>query len=316
MDLSVVVCTYNRANSLAKCLSQLLEHNVPTEVMWEVIVVDNNSIDGTEKVVEQLASQYPIAIRYVKESQQGLNYARNRGVVSSKSKYFAFIDDDILVRPGWLGAIYTSLEKNDADSVGGRIHLDKSLKLPSWIRPDMYGFLGYKDLGEEPFQMDGIKEYPFGGNMAFNRRVVEKIGLFNPNVGRKGTGQKRGELFKGAETDYLHRLAAIGGRIFYEPNAIVFHQILPFQLKKNYFRTIHYNYGYQKAYHDQTASGRNLCGIPLFLFPQLARGIARYIFQVVCKGPNWAFRQQMTVSYFLGMVSGYFHRGRKPSLES
>lgn len=311
MDISVIICTYNRAASLTRCLSHLTGQKVPAGLEWEIIVVDNNSSDGTDKVVEQLARLHPIPIRYVKEPQQGLNYARNRGVVSCKSKYFAFIDDDILVSQGWLEAIYASLVKNDADAVGGRIHLNKSLEIPSWIRPDMYGFLGYKDLGEEPFQMDGVKEYPFGGNMAFNRRVVEKIGLFNPNVGRKGAGQKRGELFKGAETDYLHRLAAAGGRMFYEPNAIVYHQILPFQLKKRYFRTIHYNDGYQKACHDQTTYPRNLCGIPLFLFPQLARSIASYIFQLCHKGPNWAFRQQMTVAHFIGMMLDYARKRRK-----
>ena len=58
---------------------------------------------------------------------------------------------------------------------GGRIHLDPSIKLPAWIRDDeMKGFLGYQDLGDEPFRMDGTRRYPYGGNMAFHRRVVER----------------------------------------------------------------------------------------------------------------------------------------------
>jgi len=59
---------------------------------------------------------------------------------------------------------------------------------------------------------------------------------------------------QGAETDYFHRLAASGEvRIFYEPRAIVYHQVMPFQVEKKYFRTIHYNAGYQRALYDQTS---------------------------------------------------------------
>lgn len=310
MDITVIVCTYNRSASLTTCLAHLVMQKVPAELTWEVLVVDNNSTDGTDRTVKQLGKLHPIPIQYVKEGRQGLNHARNRGIVSSESKYFIFIDDDIVVTQGWLGAMHTSLIVNDADAVGGRIHLDKSLELPSWIRPDMRGFLGYMDLGEHPFQMDGLREYPFGGNMGFNRRVVEKIGFFNPHVGRKGAGQKRDELFKRAETEYFHRLAVAGGRIFYQPKGIVYHHVRASQLTRRYFKTIHYNDGYQRASHDQTVYHRNFYGIPLFLFPQLARSIVRYVFQALSKSPNWAFRQQMTIAHFLGMMLAYTHRRR------
>ena len=144
----------------------------------------------------------------------------------------------------------------------------------------MYGFLGYQDCGEAPFPMDGIDKYPFGGNMAFNRRVTNMIGFFNTELGRKGTGEKRSELFKGAETDYFHRLARAGGKIFYEPSAIVYHRIKPVQLTKHYFRTIHFNEGYQRARHDERAFVHTLLGVPYFLFPQTARSMMYYLGQL------------------------------------
>jgi GT2 family glycosyltransferase len=159
--------------------------------------------------------------------------------------------------------------------------------------------------------MDGIRNYPYGGNMAFNRRVVDRIGFFNPNVGRKGTGKKRSELFKGAETEYCHRLAKAGGRFFYEPDAIVQHRVLPSQLRKSYFRTIHFNAGCQYGIFDSTRYHRNFFGIPLFLFPQTARAIGRYFHQLVRRGTDYAFRQEMTVCHFCGLISGYVSRHRK-----
>lgn len=311
MDITVIVCTYNRAGNLPVCLGRLAEQQGVDGLQWEVLVVDNNSTDATRATVAELARTLPIRIRYSFEPQQGLNYARNRGAQESLGRYFGYIDDDIQTSPRWLAALHNALSCNDADAVGGRIHLDPAIRLPKWIQPEMYGFLGYQDFGEEPFQMDGVSRYPFGGNMFFHRRVIDRIGLFNPQLGRRGSGRKRGELFKGAETDYFHRLAAHGGaRIFYEPGAIVYHQIQPFQLTKRYFRTIHYNAGFQKALHDDREFGRTLMGVPLFLFPQLARNAATYVRKVLTEGPDLAFRQQMTVGNFVGTVLGYARRNR------
>lgn len=314
MDISVIVCTYNRAANLPVCLERLAQQQGAERLAWEVLVVDNNSSDDSRRVIEQMAQRLPITIRYTFEPQQGLNYARNRGAVESQGRYFGYIDDDIQTSSRWLAALHDALTRWDADAVGGRIHLDPTVVLPKWIQPEMYGFLGYQDFGEEPFQMDGIRQYPFGGNMFFHRRVIERIGLFNPLLGRKGAGRKRGELFKGAETDYFHRLAAAGNaRIFYEPRAVVYHQVQPFQITKKYFRTIHFNAGFQKALHDEREFARALFGVPLFMFPQLARNASAYLGQVFSRGPDVAFRQQMTVGHFVGAMLGYARRARERS---
>ena len=308
MDFSVIVCTYNRSRNLPDCLSKLAHQEGVQGLDWEVLVVDNNSSDDTPQRVQMLSSELPIKIRYVREPLQGLNYARNLGVMSSHGRYFTFVDDDIHVSPRWLVSLYEAFRQTDADAVGGRIHLDPSIKLPPWIATgsETLGFLGYQDYGDQPFRMDGRRKYPFGGNMSFNRRVVDKIGLFNPKLGRKGEGRKRGELFKGAETDYFHRLAATGdARIFYEPSAIVYHRVLPHQLEQRYFLTIHYNAGFQKALFDEHRFGRRLLGVPLFLYPQFARAVGKYLALLLIRGPNYAFRQLMTVGHFLGTMAGY-----------
>jgi glucosyl-dolichyl phosphate glucuronosyltransferase len=308
VDFTVIVCTYNRSGNLPICLSRLANQLGAQAIDWEVLVVDNNSNDETPQTVQKLSLNLPLKIRYVREPMQGLNHARNRGITASQGRYFAFVDDDILVSPNWLASLHRTLTQTDADAVGGRIHLDPSIRLPPWITsaPETLGFLGYQDYGDRQFRMDGDRQYPFGGNMAFDRRVVHKVGLFNPKLGRKGEGRKRDELFKGAETDYFHRLAASGdARIFYEPDAIVYHRVLPHQLEQRYFLTIHFNAGFQKALFDERPFGRRLLGIPLFLYPQLARAVGKYLAQLVSRGPNFAFRQLMTIGHFLGAMAGY-----------
>lgn len=306
MDFSIIICTYNRAGNLRRCLEPFVSQQEAEDLEWEILVVDNNSSDDTRAVVEALQAELPLRIRYVFEPEQGLNYARNRGVDESQGRCFAFVDDDILVSERWLCSIYKTFVDNDADAVGSCIHLDESIHLPKWINRDMYGFLGYQDYGDTPFQMDGFSQYPFGGNMSFNRRVVERIGYFNPKLGRKGSGRKVSELFKGAETDYFHRLAEAGGRIFYTPDAVVYHRILPFQLQKRYFRTIHFTAGYQRAYYDGNSHPRTLLGVPWFMYRHFLAQIGKYLRELVARGPDAAFRQQMNIGYDAGMLLGYF----------
>ena len=137
MDFSVIVCTYNRAENLPSCLGKLaLQEGLPG-IAWEVVVVDNNSTDGTKGTVEELARALPISVRYVFEREQGLNHARNRGVAESTGTYFSFVDDDIAVSPRWLASLYRALTENDADAVGSCIHLDERVRLPRWIAPEM-----------------------------------------------------------------------------------------------------------------------------------------------------------------------------------
>lgn len=310
MDFSVIVCTYNRAGNLPRCLGALARQQGVEALDWEVLVVDNNSTDDTAGRVQALQRQLPISIRYAHEPQQGLNYARNTGVRESAGSHFSFVDDDIEVSPCWLQSLYRSFVANDADAVGGRIHLDPAVVLPGWIRDDeTKGFLGFQDFGDAPFRMDGRRRYPYGGNMAFHRRVVDRIGYFNPLLGRKGEGRKRAELFKGAETDYFHRLADSGeARIFYEPDAIVYHQVQPFQLQKKYFRTIHFNAGFQRAFFSGRPYERTIAGVPRYMYRKLAVDVGKYLGQLLRHGADAAFRQQMTVGHTLGTMLGYYRR--------
>jgi len=314
MDFTVIICTYNRCGNLPMCIDALSAQNDANEFEWEVLIVDNNSSDKTKEAVHRLAEKSSINIRYAFEPEQGLNYARNRGIEESDSRYFAYIDDDITVSPDWLHSLYTTLVDNNADAAGGRIHLDPDISLPAWIssNPEMYGFLGHQDFGDEAIRLDGINRYPFGGNMAFERRVPERIGYFNTQVGRKGEGRKKGELFKGAETDYFHRLNAAGdARIYYSPNAIVYHHILAHQLEKQYFLTIHRNAGYQKAFHDTGEYGRLFMGVPLFIFPQTLRAAINYIVETIKSGSDTSFRKRMTLAHFMGTISGYMKSNNK-----
>jgi glycosyltransferase involved in cell wall biosynthesis len=96
MILSVVICTYNRAELLERALNSLLNSPREASESWELLVIDNNSTDMTKEVVSSYEA------RYILEPNQGIAYARNRGYMEAKGTYVAYIDDDAYVDSGWL----------------------------------------------------------------------------------------------------------------------------------------------------------------------------------------------------------------------
>ncbi len=311
MDLSVIICTFNRSYNLRRCFEGLARQRDADQMAWEVVLVDNNSKDETARVAARLAGTLPIPMRYVFEGEQGLSAARNRGVRESLGRYLLFIDDDILVTPRWLRSAWDAFQASKADAVGGRIHLDPSVRLPEWIDEEMQGFLGHQDYGNHPCVLDGVHRYPFGGNMGVSRKAFFRVGGFDPAYGRKGEGKTRRELFKGMETHFFKRLALSGGTIVYEPAMLVYHRVEPHQLRRRYFRRIHFNAGYQKGFLDGLPAGRTVAGVPLYLLPQTARAMIKYIDQVARRGFSRAIRQEMNVGYFLGTLWGCFQRQLK-----
>lgn len=308
MDISIIICTYNRSENLKDCFDCLASQEITDNFSWEVVLVDNNSSDDTKQFVGDYAKQCGFTLRYSFESKQGLSHARNHGINDSNGDILIFIDDDIRVCVNWLQSIYTTFKAHQCDAVGGRIHIESPAKLPKWIKPDMYGFLGYQDFGSDPHPMDGYIESPFGGNMAIRRSAFDKIGLFDTELGRKGTGLKKEELFKGEETDLFHRLADAGGKLYYQPDALVLHKILAHQLKPGFFLTLHNNAGILQASKDQNEYRRTFAGIPLFIFPQFVQSIGKYLQLLFTKGLYSSFRQLMNVAYFWGMMCGFYKK--------
>lgn len=305
MDFSVILCTYNRAANLPACIDHLNAQQGIDDIDWEVVVVDNNSTDDTADTVARLIEQSPLHMRYLFEPTQGLSSARNCGIRGSMGRHVIFIDDDIHAAPGWLRAYADAFAAHDCDAVGGRILVASPLPLPKWIQPEMMGFLGQFDHGDQPLPLDGRRQHPFGGNMAFHRRAIERVGDFDPELGRKGEGKSPDELFKGEETEYFRLFSETGGKVWYAPGAVVTHHILPYQLKRRFFLTIHYNEGVQSVAFEKPYRGPTLLGAPRFVYPQALRALLRYLGETLVKGPNGSMRQMMTAAYFFGRLRAF-----------
>jgi len=207
-DISVIVCTRNRAKSLGKCFEALLALKLEG-IALELIVVDNGSSDDTKSVISELQNRALFPVRYIHEPKTGLSHARNSGLNQSSADVILFTDDDCYVAPDWVQAAAGIFRTGEPKLVGGRIELFNKKHLPITIKTDM--------VGEQLASTASIFGFIHGANFGFTRAVVNAIGLFDVRLGA-GTKLKAAE-----DTDFVYRAFVAGIPVFYDPSMAVSH---------------------------------------------------------------------------------------------
>jgi glucosyl-dolichyl phosphate glucuronosyltransferase len=239
MHVSVILCTFNRCDCLGPVLDDLAAQVMPAGTEWEVLVVNNHSTDSTGEVVARAIEQHPGRFRYVVENQQGKSFALNRGIAETESEILAFVDDDVRVEPNWLAELTAPLAGGEWAGVGGRVIPLWSCPQPKWLvmtgpNSPSSVLVSYEQ-GEEPHET--IRP-PAGANMAFRRDVFVKLGGFRTDLGPAPKSRILGE-----DSEISYRVMNSGGRLLYQPAAIVHHPVTPGRLKKEYFLNWYFSCG-------------------------------------------------------------------------
>lgn len=300
MDASIVVCTYNRAESLKDTLAALARLEATPSRTWEVVVVDNNSRDHTKQVVQAAQQHWP-RLRYVFESAQGLSHARNRGIAEAAGEVILFTDDDVLPEPDWLETTLAGLEKYGADACGGYIAPIWEAPPPAWLTDRFYGFLAVRTERADDYPIESASQAPFGANMAIRKTVFDKAGMFDTSRGRKGK-----VLASGEDGEMFERILAAGFKAVFLGKSRVHHKVEAFRLTKRYFRRWRYQTSRNIAQSRGLAGDRRLFNIPLFVFPQLLRAVLRMAWGHLTQPSDEAFNREMIVCHFLGLIQGLY----------
>ena len=218
---SVIVCTHNRANLLPRLIGQLRAQHYPNDE-FEIIVVDNGSVDNTKQAIKQIAAEPGVPIRYISEIRPGITFARNRGARESRYPYLAYVDDDCSIGPNWLQNLMSGFDLNEhIVAVGGKVvpYWDHKER-PSWLCPELEGWLAANSYLGNQLRLLNEDERIIECNMALDRKAWEVGGGF------LGMEQFGSQHMAASEVIYLlKRLRRHGGKIAFMPEAVVYHHI-------------------------------------------------------------------------------------------
>jgi glycosyltransferase involved in cell wall biosynthesis len=232
--VSVILCTWNRCESLQRTLETFCALEIPADWNWELLVVDNNSTDATRSVCESFASRLPV--RHLFEARQGKSHALRRGIEAAGSGLLVFTDDDVDVDPRWLRELHDAAGRHPgATFFGGKILPRWETPPPRWLEQHSGGLLAgvtvHYDRGDVERAL-GAEEVPFfGANLALRRRVFADGFEFRTDIGPSGAEPTREE-----ETELQKRLRAAGHHGVYSPAAVVHHRNPPHRMTERYVR--------------------------------------------------------------------------------
>jgi glycosyltransferase involved in cell wall biosynthesis len=233
MKLSIIICTRNRADSLRETLASIGRCKVPTDLSAELMVVDNGSTDRTRQVTE--SAELPnMCVRYVHEPATGLCRARNRGLGESDGEIFLFTDDDVRVPTDWIERMCRPIASAGADAVAGGVKLASHLERP-WLK----GYLRILVASTEDVVGEDVQLV--GANMAFSRRVLQRVPAFDPELGA-------GALGFSEETLFSWQLIRAGFKVTANLQTAVEHHFDPDRLTRDAFLAIGERMGRSKAY--------------------------------------------------------------------
>ncbi len=220
LQISIVVCTQNRADLLADLLQTLCEQDLP-KTCFEIIVVDNDSKDRTRRITENYCYHYD-NVRYCMELQHGLSYARNRGWLEAKGEYVGYVDDDCKVPTQWLTVTKEIIDQIAPAAFGGPSYPFYNSPKPCWWK-DNYGTLEHSEEARSLHQ----SEFLIGCNIFVRRSVLKDMCGFDNTLGMYDQNLGYGEE---SELQTRMRSTMTDEIIYYDPRLFVYHLVRPEQM--------------------------------------------------------------------------------------
>lgn len=248
--LTVIICTYNREKYIGPLLESIAA-NTLVKSEYEILLVDNNCTDNTRAVCQLFTETHPdITFRYVVETEQGLSAAKNKGIREAKGDLIVYVDDDALVDPHYLSDYVDWFASHpETMAAGGPIEPLYETAEPNWMTPYTRTLLtAWMNYG------DKVRKYPKGrfpggGNAAYRKKVFDEIGIFNTQLGRKGTA-----LLASEEKDIFDKMHTRGMEVLYLPWPVLHHIIPQTKLEEDYFQRATFQIGVSERYRTLSIS--------------------------------------------------------------
>jgi glycosyltransferase involved in cell wall biosynthesis len=248
--VSVIVPTRNNCSSLRNTVVSLQKLGFPDD-RYEIIVIDNNSTDDTQHVVEECSKRGDKELIYFKESRAGLHNARHAGARIAKGEVLAYVDDDVTCDPNWLSELARPYADPKVGCVGGKILPQYETKEPAWAK--CYpGFLSILDRADRITTINdaGI----WGCNFSIRKSVFYDVGGFHPDAMPWPLIRYRGD----GELGLLNKVIEKQYEVVYTPFAVVAHAIPKERVTLYYFKKRAFVQGISDSYTEMRNNGGTL----------------------------------------------------------
>ncbi|HEX3671152.1 MAG TPA: glycosyltransferase [Candidatus Cybelea sp.] len=194
---TIQLCTYNRAELLARVLEACFDQTAGSD-SYEVVLVDDGSTDATPSTIETARSRATCAFTVVAQPNGGLAQARNAGIARARGERIIFIDDDVLPLPNFVAEHLEAAARHPGTIVrGGAIQVENCDDLP----PPIWSIKDYSG------------NYFWTTNVSVPLATIRGIGAFDESFAEYGW----------EDIDVGLRLRAAGIRAIFHPNALVYH---------------------------------------------------------------------------------------------
>ncbi|MEO3404314.1 glycosyltransferase [Mucilaginibacter sp. CAU 1740] len=233
LGISVIICTYNGALQLPQTLSHLAAQEVPAEINWEIIIVDNASTDATAEVARSEWQQYDlpnVGFSILTESRPRKYYALATGVNNAKYEYIVICDDDNWLNAGYINKAYQTINtKPLVAAAGGQGIAVTEKEIPSW-------FAQYQQIYAvgKPAATSGdvsTKGYLWGAGMVFRKSLYQKV---NRDISSLLLGPDKTESARAEDVELCMRFILAGYSLYYDEELVFKHHISSDRLTEKY----------------------------------------------------------------------------------
>lgn len=218
MDLSIIIPNYNTSDLLDRCLRSIYQSLKETSLLYEIIVIDNASDDGSKAL---LNSKYPRVIKVFNKSNLGYGTANNQGIKAAHGKSILLLNTDIQVLGRSIESLYEFSNKHPHDFIGGKLYNEDNTTQAScgpgyglfvvflmlFCKGDLLGLTRYS-----PVQVKRVG-WVSGACLIGRKNSFTDVGLFDEGI-----------FMYMEEIEFLHRAIAAGHTVLFYPDAHFVHK--------------------------------------------------------------------------------------------
>ena len=239
--ISVIICCYNSAKRIADVLNALAKQEFQSVVPWEILVIDNASVDNTAGAARSIwdHEEAGTTLRIIHEPKQGLIYARQKGIEEASFSYLVFCDDDNWLFPDYLETVYELFERDSSIIACGGIGIPVfETSKPVWFDEYAESFAtGSQEMNRE----DGKILCLYGAGFSIRANAFDqlKTAQFKPLMhGRLGN-----KLSSSEDTELSYALVLMGQKLHFTPQLKFNHYLPKERLHFSYLKKLYIAFG-------------------------------------------------------------------------